>query len=275
MVEGLYGEINKIKEQITSFSPATHDMKKVKVANIREKNYLRLKEKYNETGEFSKEQWKANACKDCKMSENNWHTKSRWPKYGLHLWVHHTNGYNGKRVYERGFTIVKDPRFVDENNERWSLRVELIPKRDKKRNTRGFVVSKNEYGREEWYASFYERMKKNGCTLKSYDEVLDENKKGKWREHPMRIQRNRGKIISVPLRFDLNKDEWRNLPKRGFAGVKITRRLRRNNKKNNAKVVLWTANHNGVFKVCTDELRKFRQVEQYKESEGEDTYYMN
>ena len=53
MAEGLYGEINKIKEQIMSFNPATQDMKKVKVANIRDKNYLRLKEKYNETGEFS------------------------------------------------------------------------------------------------------------------------------------------------------------------------------------------------------------------------------
>ena len=148
-------------------------------------------------GSFPIGQWEANTCKDCKMSENIWHTKSRWPKYALHLWVHRTNGYNGKRVYEKGFTIVKDPRFVDENNERWSLRVELIPRRDKKRNTRGFVVSKNEYGGEEWYASFYERMK-NGCTLKSYYEVLEENKKGKWREHPMRIQRNRGKIISVP-----------------------------------------------------------------------------
>ena len=24
-----------------------------------------------------------------------------------------------EKIYERGFTIIKDPRFVDENNERW------------------------------------------------------------------------------------------------------------------------------------------------------------
>ena len=77
MTEGLYGEINKIKEQIISYNLATQDLKKVKVANIREKNFLRLNEKYNETEEFSKEQWEANACKDCKMYEDNWQTKLR------------------------------------------------------------------------------------------------------------------------------------------------------------------------------------------------------
>ena len=122
--------------------------------------------------------------------------------------------------------MVKDYRFKNSKGNYWSLRLELIPKRDKKRNTRGFVMAKNESGKEEWYSTFYERIEKMKMTYKSYEEILKVNKDDKWKYNPMRNIRVEGEKSHIPLRFNLTNEQWNEVyKKKSFAGVKITRRI--------------------------------------------------
>ena len=110
---------------------------------------MKLTEKYPKEGEFTQKKWEDNAWKDWNLTKETFHTKARWPKFELHLWVHHTNNKNDtKKCFNRGFTIVKDNRFKNAKGNYWQLRLELIPKRDKKRNTRGLAVAKNEFGKK-------------------------------------------------------------------------------------------------------------------------------
>jgi hypothetical protein len=103
-------------------------------------------------GLLAKEKWRDNACQDCVVDHSNFHTKANCPVYGLHLCVYHSNAGNqpDKVSFEKGFTIMKDPRFIDSQGGHWALCVELVPRRDKVRNTRGFMVMKNEFGKKEW-----------------------------------------------------------------------------------------------------------------------------
>lgn len=120
---------------------------------------------------------------------------------------------------------------------------------------------KNEYGRTECYSSFYNRMKEKNCTYSTYEEVLKANKIGLWKEHPMKVIRQNNTIITAPLRFDLNKDGWKEVIKnKSFTGVNITRRLGTKNISDPRAVeILFTANEDGVFKVGKKQLRDIRQ----------------
>lgn len=95
------------------------------------------------------------------------------------------------------------------NGEHWPLRVELIPQKDKKRNTKGFIVAKNEFGREEWYASFFKRMSDKKLTYNDYNEIIEVNKEGIWKLHPLRNQYEHGELKSIPLRINLDKEGWK------------------------------------------------------------------
>ena len=62
---------------------------------------------------------------------------------------------NRQTIFENGFTIVKDYRCRESPGFFWPLRVELMPTKDKLRNTIGYYV-RYEFGRKEWYANFQE-----------------------------------------------------------------------------------------------------------------------
>lgn len=129
------------------------------------------------------------------MNEDDWHTKSKCPKLGLHLVIHHLGNKDGKQAYRNGFTIVKDPRFLNGGQDHWPLRIELEPAYDKKRDTKTYFVVRNEFGRREYYSKFYQRMVDGNFALDSYQQVLDANKDGLWKKHPMRLQRNEEGIV--------------------------------------------------------------------------------
>ena len=102
---------------------------------------------------YTNEDWNKNECNDCEHDESFWHTKSKWPKQGLHLVIHHLRSKD-KRAYRNGFTIVNDPRFLINKDVHWPMRVELEPIYDKKRKTKNYIVKKNEYGKREFYLFF-------------------------------------------------------------------------------------------------------------------------
>ena len=104
---------------------------------------------------------------------------------------------------------MKDPRFLINKDEHWPMRVELEPIYNKKRKTKNYIVKKNEYGKREFYPIFFNRMKKAGLTLDDYQQILDANKDGLWKKHPMKIQKEDNRIISTPLRFNLDKTNGR------------------------------------------------------------------
>ena len=87
-------------------------------------------------------------------------------------------------------------------------------KKNKKRNNRGFVVDKNEFGKEEWYSTLYERMEKMKMTCKSYEEILKVNKDGKWKYHPMWNIRVEDEKSHILLRFNLKKEQWNEVYKK-------------------------------------------------------------
>ena len=92
--------------------------------------------------------------------KNNWvewhtdiensHTKLKCPAQGLHLVVHHYKNKENQQIYDKGYTILKDPRFLLDKDTHWPWRVDLIPVYDKKRGTRCYYVKKNEFGQREW-----------------------------------------------------------------------------------------------------------------------------
>ena len=115
------------------------------------------------------------------------------------------------KKFETGFTIVKDYRFKESEGIYWPLRVELLPTKDRKRNTIGYYVKKNEFGGREWYPHFYQRIKNKNCAYETYEEILEINNRGIWKEHPIKTQYNNGKQISIPLRLNLtnkNGKRW-------------------------------------------------------------------
>ena len=80
------------------------------------------------------------------MDKDILYTKSKCPKQDLHLVAHHIGNDKGKQAYRNGYTIVKNLRFINVKNGHWPLRVELEPIFDKIRNTRTYIVTKNEFG---------------------------------------------------------------------------------------------------------------------------------
>lgn len=133
-------------------------------------------------------------------------------------------------MFERGFTFVKDPRFTNKGAH-WPLRIELIPVKDKKRNTRSFIVMKNEFGKKEWYPNFYRRMKELNCVYQNYSEIIEINKEGIWKEHPLRAQYKNNKLVSVPLKINLSKDEWeKSQQNKQYTKLRISRKLGKNYK---------------------------------------------
>ena len=95
--------------------------------------------------------------------------------------IHHIGNDKGKQAYRNRFTIVKDPRFINGKNGHWPLRVELEPIDGKIRNTRTYIVTKNEFGKREFYTKFYKRMKDAGYVLRDYKGILEANKIGLWK----------------------------------------------------------------------------------------------
>jgi len=253
-------EISQIRGDIERKEVIKHAyVKKVK-NRVKENVFQKVSENYKNK-EYSQEARKKNKCQDWK-EQDGWHTKARCPKYGLHLCVHHTNpGRDGKKGFERGFTIVKDPRFKDDKGNNWPLRVELIPTKDKKRNTKCFMVAKNEFGQEEWYPKFYKRMRDKNLVYKDYQEILKINKDGVWKEHPMKINYMNGQLASIPLRFDLNKDQWKKVITSGsFKDMNISRRLGKSYKDEDiANSVIFKANNEGVFIIKPEDIRKYRE----------------
>ena len=51
------------------------------------------------------------------------------------------------------------------------------------------------------------KMKEAGLILDNYRQILDANRDGLWKKHPMRVQKKNGNIISTQLRFSLHKNE--------------------------------------------------------------------
>ena len=203
--------------------------------------------------EFTQENWHKNEWKDWKHNEETWHTKARWPEQGLHLVVYHL-GSDDKMGYRNGFIIIKDYRFINGENY-LPLRIELEPTYDTKRKTRTYYVIRNEFGKREFYQKFYRRMKDSEMTLETYEEVLNENKKGLWKKHLIRIQKYKNEITWIPLRFNLNKNQWKKvIDKKSFIGVSITRQLGRNWKDNKelASEVIAYANEEGVFNISEE-----------------------
>ena len=187
------------------------------------------------------------------------------------------------KTFDRGFTIVKDPRFKMDGKNHWHMRVELIPKRDKKRNTRGFVVARNEFGSEEWYGSFYQRMKKKGLTLKDYSEVILANKEGLWRLHPLRQQFSNGIPTSIPLRIDLSRDGWVTAKKTSnFGMVSLTRRLGKQFAQHDmAKEIIFKSDKMGMFTISPEDIKSYRldnptnEVYEFLENQMKENLVMN
>ena len=185
------------------------DIRKTKNDNkeLKEDKFAKVVNTYHNS-EYTRENWQRNECKDCEHDDNSWHTKSKWPKQGLHLVIHHM-GNKEKTSYRNGFTIVRDPRFLISKEEHWPLRVELEPTYDRIRKTKNYYVKKNEFGRREFYPLLYKRMEEAGLILDNYQQILDANRDGLWKKHPMRVQKENGKIVSTPLRFNLDKNQWK------------------------------------------------------------------
>ena len=156
--EKLIKEQRKLNENRQNIKP---NMNKIppnfkKKTNVAERSIFK---KYKASDPISKEQLDKNACKECNLIQENWHTKARCTVQGLHLVVHHKRTKTDKPIFENGFTIVKDYRCRESPGFFWPLRVELMPTKDKLRNTIGYYVKRNEFGRKEWYANFFKRFK--------------------------------------------------------------------------------------------------------------------
>ena len=136
------------------------------------------------------------ACQECinndifelqNLDDCNWHTKSKCLQRGLHLVIHNYKWKNWQRGYEKGYTIIEDKRFYcPDSDAYYQLRVELIPKKDKIRNTIAYTLLNNEFGLQEDYEMFYKRHKLEMKTYSSTNELLELSKNGIWKLHPLR-----------------------------------------------------------------------------------------
>ena len=69
-------------------------------------------------------------------------------------------------------------------------------------------------------------MKDASYVLRDYKDILEVNKKGLWKKHPMRIQKDGEKITCILIRFNLNKEQWKDVKeKMFFVNITITRQL--------------------------------------------------
>ena len=233
--------------------------------NNKEKRQEKFKDLVNnyQNSDFTEEKWIKNAWGDCELDEHTWHTKSKCPKQGLHLVVHHFGDKERKQAYRNGFTIIKDPRFINGKEGYWPFRVELEPKYDKIRKTKTYMVIKNEFGKREFYPKFYKRMQESGMTLNEYEEVLEANRDGLWKKHPMRKQTDGKNMTWIPLRFNLNKEQWKKvIENKSFANVTITRQLGKNWRDDQylAKDIIAHANKNWVFNISEQILENWRKA---------------
>ena len=261
--------LNSQKEQnIRSRGSKTNKKNKEKKSEKRN-NQEKRKEYFTklvtnyQSSNYTEEKWRQNKWVDWELEENNWHTKSRCPKQGLHLVVHHLGGNGDKQAYRNGFTIVRDPRFKNGREGHWPLRIELEPIFDKIRKTRTYIVIKNEFGKRELNPKFYKRMQETGMTLKDYNEVLEANRDGLWKKHPMRKQTDGKNMRWVPLRFNLNKEQWKKIiESKSFANVTITRQLGKNWRKDQhlAKEIIAYADSNGIFNMSEQILENWRKA---------------
>ena len=86
----------------------------------------------------------------------------------------------------------------------WKLDDEgkLEPIYDKKIKIKNYIVTKNEYERREFFPKFYNRIKEADLIFNTNEQILDANKEGLWKRHPMRLQNVKdGLLISTSLRF--------------------------------------------------------------------------
>ena len=223
--------------------------------------FEKLIEKHSSDEKYQKGEWRENGWKDWEMTEDTWHTNAKSYEQGLHLVVHHTRPNKDRRSFNNGFTIIKDPRFMNDKKGHWSWRIELISSFDKSRKTRGYYVKQNEFGRKEWYAQYYKRMSNKGMVLENYQAILEENKAGLWKKHLLRIQRDQNWIKSILLRFKLSKEQWKEVTETGsFEGVEIGRKCGRDWKKYGqlAEEVIGTADEEGVFNIPEKILENWR-----------------
>ena len=93
-----------------------------------------------------------------------------------YILVIHLLGSKDKRAIRSGFTILKDTRFLTNDNEHWLMRIELEPIYDKKIRTKNYIVTRNEYEKNISY--FLNRTKKAGLIHDNYQQILDANKDG-------------------------------------------------------------------------------------------------
>ena len=117
---------------------------------------------------------------------------------------------------------------------------------------KGYYVKKNEFGRKEWYARFFQRMKEQKMILEDYQQVIEANKDALWKKHPMRVQRQNGEITSIPFKFKLSKNDWKSVIEgNSFAGVGIVRKYHKEWEvdKDLKKEIIGTADENGIFDI--------------------------
>jgi hypothetical protein len=73
------------------------------------------------------------------------------------------------------------------------------------RNTKGFMVAKNEFSKKEWYTSMTSRMLNKGCVYDMYDDILKVDKADIWKERLMRCIRVSGAVQYTPLMLNFGQ----------------------------------------------------------------------
>ena len=207
------------------------------------------------------------------MNKDDWHTKARCPKQGLHRVIHRLGDNKEKQVFRNGITIVKDPRFINGRDGHWPLRVELESIYDKIIKTKIYIVVRNEYGKREFYPKFYQKMKEKDMTLDNYKHLLNANKDGLWKKHPMRAQRNQEDITCIPLKFNMSKKQWSHvLEKKSSVDVTITRQLGKDWNKylELGKEVVAYTDSNGLFNISEGILKNWWLVNPSLRKKSED-----
>ena len=163
--------------------------------------------------------------------------------------VHHL-GDKTKRALKNGFTIMKDQRFMNDNDLPRPMREEQELIYDMKRKPRTIFVTKNEYRRREFYQKFYNIIKETGL-IKTFWTNPGCKKEGLLKIHPMKSQKDKDKLlISTQLRFNLNKAQWIKVEEnKSFKDVIITMQLGKTwiKHKELAKEIIVYANEEGTF----------------------------
>ena len=93
-------------------------------------------------------------------------------------------------------------------------------------------------------------MKDRELTLSNYEQVIETNKAGLWKHHPLKTQIQNGEISSISLRMQTNKEDMNETMKTGlFKNSYLTRNYGRNWRKMGdlATEKIVTANDEGLF----------------------------